>query len=145
LACTKFKILKKHPPGREVDPGDSFSFNEDFSSPLQKIKISTVASKVETGEERRETRDRIEEERRHQTEVRIVVLSSSPLPYVSSKASIVRIMKDRKHMAHNDLVNEATRQLASRFHPNPLNIKKRIEGLIEVSTGEFVTIYFLTV
>ena len=41
-------------------------------------------------------------------------------------------MKDRKHMTHNDLVNEVTRQLASRFQPNPLMIKKRIEGLIEV-------------
>ena len=41
-------------------------------------------------------------------------------------------MKDRKHMTHNDLINEVTRQLASRFQPNPVNIKKRIEGLIEV-------------
>lgn len=36
-------------------------------------------------------------------------------------------------MTHNDLVNEVTRQLAGRFQPNPLNIKKRIEGLIEVN------------
>ena len=50
----------------------------------------------------------------------------------SIQACIVRIMKDRKHMSHNDLVNEVTRQLASRFQPNPLMIKKRIEGLIEV-------------
>ncbi|KAJ6531764.1 Cullin-domain-containing protein [Mycena capillaripes] len=114
LACAKFKVLKKHPPGREVDPTDSFSFNADFSSSLQKIKISTISSKVESGEERKETKDRIDEERRHQTE-----------------ACIVRIMKDRKHMTHNDLINEVTRQLASRFSPNPLNIKKRIEGLIE--------------
>lgn len=41
-------------------------------------------------------------------------------------------MKDRKHMSHNDLINEVTRQLASRFHPQPLSIKKRIENLIEV-------------
>ncbi|KII89964.1 hypothetical protein PLICRDRAFT_572234 [Plicaturopsis crispa FD-325 SS-3] len=114
LACAKFKILKKHPPGRDVNPDDSFSFNEDFSSPLQKIKISTIASKVESVDERKETRDRVEEERRHQTE-----------------ACIVRIMKDRKHMTHNDLINEVTRQLASRFQPNPVNIKKRIESLIE--------------
>ncbi|KAH9965559.1 cullin 3, isoform CRA_b, partial [Lactifluus volemus] len=40
-------------------------------------------------------------------------------------------MKSRKHMTHNDLVNEATRQLSSRFLPNPLNIKKRIEAVIE--------------
>ncbi|KAI0303827.1 Cullin-domain-containing protein [Multifurca ochricompacta] len=114
LACAKFKVLKKHPPGRDVNPDDSFSFSADFSSPLQKIKISTVAARVESGEERKETQDRVEEERRYQTD-----------------ASIVRIMKDRKHMTHNDLVNEATRQLASRFLPNPLNIKKRIEALIE--------------
>lgn len=34
-------------------------------------------------------------------------------------------------MTHNDLINEATRQLASRFQPQPLDIKKRIENLIE--------------
>lgn len=38
-------------------------------------------------------------------------------------------------MTHNDLVNEVTRQLASRFQPNPMAIKKRIEGLIEVHTN----------
>ncbi|CCM00091.1 uncharacterized protein FIBRA_02118 [Fibroporia radiculosa] len=114
LACAKYKILKKHPAGRDVNPHDSFSFNADFSAPLQKIKISTVASRVENTDERKETKDRIDDERRHQTE-----------------ACIVRIMKDRKHMTHNELVNEVTRQLSSRFQPNPLAIKKRVEGLIE--------------
>jgi cullin 3 len=71
LACTKFKVLRKHPAGRDVNPEDSFSFNSDFSSPLQKIKISTVAARVESGEERKETRDRVNEERRYQTDVRI--------------------------------------------------------------------------
>jgi len=114
LACAKYKILKKHPAGRDVNQDDSFSFNADFSAPLQKIKISTISSRVESTEERKETQDRVEEERRHQTE-----------------ACIVRIMKDRKHMRHQDLVTEVTRQLSSRFHPDPLNIKRRIEGLIE--------------
>ncbi|KAF9267718.1 Cullin-domain-containing protein [Marasmius fiardii PR-910] len=114
LACAKYKVLKKHPPGRDVSTTDSFSFNSGFTSNLQKIKIGTVSSKVETGEERKETQDRIDEERRHQTE-----------------ACIVRIMKDRKHMTHNDLVNEVTRLLSSRFKPNPMKIKQRIEGLIE--------------
>jgi len=41
-------------------------------------------------------------------------------------------MKARKHMTHNELVTEATRQLASRFLPDPMSIKKRIEALIEV-------------
>jgi cullin 3 len=115
LACAKYKVLKKHPPGRDVSTEDSFSFNSGFSSNLQKIKISTISARVENAEERKETKDRVDEERRHQTE-----------------ACIVRIMKDRKHLGHNELVNEVTRQLASRFKPDPLNIKKRIEGLIEV-------------
>lgn len=73
LACAKFKILKKHPPGRDVHPSDSFSFNSDFTCPMQKIKISTVSAKVETTKERKETRDRIEEERHHQIEVRLTI------------------------------------------------------------------------
>ncbi|KAF6754483.1 ubiquitin ligase SCF complex subunit Cullin [Ephemerocybe angulata] len=114
LACAKYKILRKHPHGREIDVDDSFSFNVDFQASIQKIKISTVSSKPETPQERKETHDRIEEERKHQID-----------------ACVVRIMKDRKHMGHNELVNEVTRQLASRFNPDPLAIKKRIEALIE--------------
>ena len=68
LACAKFKILKKHPPGREVNPEDSFSFNNDFSAPMQRIKISTVSAKVETTDERKETKDRVDEERKFQME-----------------------------------------------------------------------------
>ena len=69
LACAKYKILKKHPPGRDINSTDSFSFNVDFSAPLQKIKISTVSSRPESNDERKETRDHIDEERRHQTDV----------------------------------------------------------------------------
>jgi hypothetical protein len=42
-------------------------------------------------------------------------------------------MKAHKSMSHNELVSETTRQLASRFLPDPMSIKKRIEALIEVS------------
>ncbi|KAG2017666.1 ubiquitin ligase SCF complex subunit Cullin [Coprinopsis cinerea AmutBmut pab1-1] len=114
LACAKFRILKKHPPGRDIHEEDSFSFNHDFSEKMQRIKISTISSKPETTRERQETNERIDEERKFQIE-----------------ACIVRVMKDRKHLAHNALVNEVTKQLSSRFHPDPLAIKRRIEGLIE--------------
>ena len=69
LACAKFKILKKHPPGRDVDPSDSFSFNTDFSSSMQRIKISTVSGKVENSSERKQTQDSVDEERKFQMEV----------------------------------------------------------------------------
>ncbi|XP_006459375.1 hypothetical protein AGABI2DRAFT_218523 [Agaricus bisporus var. bisporus H97] len=114
LACGKYKILKKHPHGKEVNDDDSFSFNNDFESPLTKIKIATVSSKIESKEERKETHDRIEEERKH-------ILD----------ACIVRIMKDRKHLTHTDLVNETVKQMAGRFTPEPILIKRRIENLIE--------------
>lgn len=131
LACAKFKILKKYPPSKEVADTDEFSFNNEFTTPLQKIKVGLVSSRAETKEQRKETQDRVEEERRHTTEVGVLTLSVltgiDPV-----QACIVRIMKDRKTMKHNDLVTEVTRQLAPRFQPQPLEIKKRIEGLIEV-------------
>ena len=43
-------------------------------------------------------------------------------------------MKDRKTMAHNALVTEVTKQLSTRFQPVPLEIKRRIEALIEVES-----------
>ena len=46
-------------------------------------------------------------------------------------------MKNRKHMTHNDLMNEVTRQLSSRFLPVPTTIKKRVENLIEVGIRIF--------
>jgi cullin 3 len=52
-----------------VYPSDSFSFNVEFAAPLQKIKISTVAARVEDADERKETRDRVDEERKHQMDV----------------------------------------------------------------------------
>jgi cullin 3 len=42
-------------------------------------------------------------------------------------------MKDRKTMSHNDLISEVAHQLAARFNPSMAVIKKRIEGLIDVS------------
>ena len=76
LACAKYKILKKHPHGRDIDSDDSFSFNYEFSCPMKKVKIQTISSKVESSEERRETLDRIDEERKHQIEARVFLYIS---------------------------------------------------------------------
>lgn len=45
-------------------------------------------------------------------------------------------MKGRKTMTHNDLVTEVAQQLSTRFQPSTGLIKKRIEGLIDVSCAE---------
>lgn len=53
-------------------------------------------------------------------------------------------MKDRKHITHNDLINEVTRQLSSRFQPQPAMLKKRIESLIEVCGLPFGLVIYLS-
>jgi len=69
LACGKYRILTKNPRSRDVNPNDKFSFNVGFTCPLAKIKIQTIIGKVESGAERTETQERVDEERRHQIEV----------------------------------------------------------------------------
>lgn len=74
LACAKYKVLKKHPTGRDINPTDEFFFNNDFSCALNKIKIATVSSKLENNVERKETWERIDEERKYVMEVRFYCL-----------------------------------------------------------------------
>eukprot|EP01119_Soliformovum_irregulare_P018177 TRINITY_DN5521_c0_g1_i1.p1 TRINITY_DN5521_c0_g1~~TRINITY_DN5521_c0_g1_i1.p1 ORF type:complete len:734 (+),score=232.83 TRINITY_DN5521_c0_g1_i1:107-2308(+) len=113
LACGKFKILNKTPAEKKVEEKDVFQFNAKFKSVMTKVKVMTVVQK-ETAEERKETREKVDEDRKHQIE-----------------AAIVRIMKSRKSMEHSNLISEVTKQLSSRFMPNPMLVKKRIESLIE--------------
>lgn len=108
------RILMKNPKTKEIEPMHEFYVNDSFTSRLHRVKIQTVAAKGESEPERRETRNKVDEDRKHEIE-----------------AAIVRIMKARKRMQHNMLVAEITEQLKSRFLPSPIVIKKRIEGLIE--------------
>nr|GMD51921.1 cullin-3A-like isoform X1 [Ipomoea batatas] len=115
LACVKGKnVLRKEPMSKDIAEDDSFFFNEKFTSKFFKVKIGTVVAQKESEPEKQETRQRVEEDRKPQIE-----------------AAIVRIMKSRRVLDHNNIVAEVTKQLQSRFLPNPVVIKKRIESLIE--------------
>ncbi|KAG5641761.1 hypothetical protein DXG03_004273 [Asterophora parasitica] len=46
LACGKKKVLKKIPPGRDVDDTDLFKFNADFEDPRAKVHINSIQAKV---------------------------------------------------------------------------------------------------
>ena len=46
-------------------------------------------------------------------------------------ATLVKVMKSRKKLDHNTLIAECTKILSNKFQPDPMAIKKRIEGLIE--------------
>eukprot|EP00002_Diphylleia_rotans_P010880 TRINITY_DN2153_c0_g1_i1.p1 TRINITY_DN2153_c0_g1~~TRINITY_DN2153_c0_g1_i1.p1 ORF type:complete len:735 (+),score=155.04 TRINITY_DN2153_c0_g1_i1:83-2287(+) len=114
LANGKFRILTKEPKGRDVEITDTFIFNDKFTNKLYRFKISPVSTKKETEEEVQETKQKVDEDRKHQIE-----------------AAIVRVMKAKKKLEHNDLIVTVTEQLKSRFVPSPMLIKARIESLIE--------------
>ncbi|KAF9348817.1 Cullin-3 [Mortierella sp. AD094] len=114
VACGKFKILIKEPKSRDISETDSFRFNSAFTEKLSRIKIQTIASKVESAAELKETQEKVEDARNHMAE-----------------AAIVRVMKSRKSLDHNNLIAEVINQLQGRFNPAPSMIKKRIEALID--------------
>jgi cullin 3 len=113
LNVPKFPILKRENKSKEIDDSDVFSVNKAFKSKLYRIKIPLIVVKeaVASGSGLPEI---VEEDRRHLVE-----------------AAIVRVMKARKTLEHNNLIAEVTKQLTARFRPSPQQIKKRIECLIE--------------
>ncbi|KAL6187682.1 hypothetical protein ACLB2K_039078 [Fragaria x ananassa] len=115
MACVKGKnVFRKEPMSKDICEDDTFLVNDKFTSKLYKVKIGTVVAQKESEPEKQETRQRVEEDRKPQIE-----------------AAIVRIMKSRRTLDHNNVISEVTKQLQSRFLANPTEIKKRIESLIE--------------
>lgn len=110
LACAKFRILTKHPKGREVNTTDTFTVNLGFTDPKYRIKINQIQLK-ETKEENKETLEKVYEDRQYETQ-----------------AAIVRIMKARKTINHSLLVSEVIEQTRKRGKVEPGEIKKHIES-----------------
>lgn len=114
LCTPKHRILRKSSKGKGVSNDDSFSFNPDYSSKLKRVKVPLVSMKESTPVDTNACPPAVEEDRRHLIE-----------------AAVVRVMKARKVLGHNDLIGEVTRQLSHRFMPSPPFIKARVESLIE--------------
>ncbi|XP_048136089.1 cullin-1-like isoform X2 [Rhodamnia argentea] len=108
LSCAKYKILKKYPSTKTILATDEFEFNAMFTDRMRRIKIS-----LPPAEERRKTIEDVDRDRRFAID-----------------ASIVRIMKMRKLLSHQQLVAECIEQLSRLFKPEVRAIKKQIEGLI---------------
>ncbi|CAM9533464.1 unnamed protein product [Chrysoparadoxa australica] len=120
LCTPRHRILRKSSRGKVNARGQAskhveFSFNTEFTSKLKRVRVPLVSMKETSGAQGAEALPAsVEEDRRHLIE-----------------AAIVRIMKTRKTLRHNELIAEVTRQLSIRFSPSPQVIKKRIESLIE--------------
>lgn len=93
---------------------DQFRVNSGYYSNLIKIKIPVMHSKALKNAEEQDLSAKVDEDRKHIVD-----------------ATIVKVMKSRKVIDHNSLVTESTKILSIKFQPDPLLIKKRIEGLIE--------------
>ena len=114
VSLTKYRVLRKEPLEKDVKPTDKFYFNDDFSCRSRRVKMQVISAKKEDERERNQTKGRIDDDRR---------------PVIDTV--IVRIMKHRKVLEHNKLIVEVTSQLTSSFEPNPQDIKKRIESLVD--------------
>ncbi|KAJ2786326.1 hypothetical protein GGI15_001609 [Coemansia interrupta] len=116
LACGKYKVLIKTPMSREISPSDVFVFNSGFKSPQYRIRIPVISARnnVETEQEKEASQAAIGQERQYVIE-----------------AAVVRIMKTRRQMTHEQLVNETVDQLSARFMASPKMIKSGIEKLID--------------
>ena len=107
LSCGKYKVLSKTPASNNINTTDSFTANTKFSCNMRKLRIP-MASLDATHNARK-----VEEDRS-----------------VAIDAAIMRIMKVRKSLSHQQLIGEVLAKLAF-FKPDPRVIKRRIEGLIE--------------
>ncbi|KAL2535560.1 Cullin-1 [Forsythia ovata] len=108
LSCAKYKCLIKEPNTRSVSPTDYFEFNSKFTDRMRRIRIP-----LPPVDERKKVVEDVDKDRRYAID-----------------ASIVRIMKSRKVLGHQQLVMECVEQLSRMFKPDFKAIKKRIEDLI---------------
>jgi cullin 1 len=107
LSCGKHKVIAKSPPGTKINANDKFTANSKFSSNMRKIRIPMASIEASFNTKK------VEEDRG-----------------IAIEAAIVRIMKARKSLPHQQLISEVLAQL-SFFNPNTRVIKKRIEALID--------------
>ncbi|GKV04952.1 hypothetical protein SLEP1_g17030 [Rubroshorea leprosula] len=102
LSCAKYKILTKEPNTRTISQTDSFEFNFKFTDRMRRIKIPLLPV-----DERKKVVEDVDKDRRYAID-----------------AAIVRIMKSRKVLGHQQLVSECVEQLSRMFKPNTRTISQ---------------------
>ncbi|KAF3908568.1 Cullin-4A [Orbilia brochopaga] len=113
LACARIRPLTKHPKGKEINKDDTFTVNLAFHDPKIRIKINQIQLK-ETKEEHAATHEQVTQDRQYETQ-----------------AAVIRIMKSRKTISHNELITETINQTKQRGMLDMADIKKNIERLID--------------
>ncbi|NWI11028.1 CUL2 protein, partial [Crypturellus soui] len=117
------KMINHDSDKEDIEAESTFSLNMNFSSKRTKFKITTSMQKDTPQasiallfilQEMEQTRSAVDEDRK-----------------MYLQAAIVRIMKARKVLRHNALIQEVISQSRARFNPSISMIKKCIEVLID--------------
>lgn len=116
LACGKINILTKTPAGREVSVHDTFAFNKAFTSKHQRIRINTLSTARDAHTISEDNSIVSPEEAASDSQYRI-------------DAAIVRILKQQKELAIEDLATAVGEQL--KVPILRMELMKRIQVLLE--------------
>lgn len=92
------KILKKQPDKKEFQDSDVIIFNTTFKSPHFKVKMPVAMLKENKKAQEQATVEKVDEDRKHVIE-----------------ATIVKIMKTRRKLEHQKLIEETIRILSQKF------------------------------
>ena len=87
LICFGFILLS--------DPTDQFAINDQFTSKLVRVKIQAVSAKGESEPERKETRQKVDDDRKHE-----YPLSQLAKSYIT----VVYVATDSLHISSKNLV-----------------------------------------
>lgn len=109
----KAKILIPQPENAKPESGTKYKLNFGFKPKKLKVNLN-IGIKSEQKQEVEDTHKTIEEDRK-----------------LLMQSAIVRIMKSRKKMKHQQLVSETIQQIKNRFMPRVPDIKKCIDILLE--------------
>ncbi|CAK9436501.1 uncharacterized protein LODBEIA_P10590 [Lodderomyces beijingensis] len=127
----KSRLLVKSPMSKDVNEHDTFRLNEKFKSPSTKVKVLTVSMASSSSSSSSSSSTSALAAKRKDEEADEVNSHIVEGRKIELNAAIVRILKSRRTVSHNELIEGVIRQLTNRFQPSIVSIKQRIEDLIE--------------
>ena len=127
----RLRLLVKIPMSKDVKNDDTFRLNSNFKSPSVKVKVLTVSAASSVAPAKSKSASEGKEKSAKDEEMEDIQSSIVEGRKFELNAAIVRILKSRQQIHHNDLIAEIVKQLLNRFQPLTIMMKQRIEDLID--------------